>query len=160
MAPTGLPGGGPSGGGTGHGSCPHWLRRRLLSNGTSPQECCGSAAAHSQRRPDERPDQFRTQRPGTSGGPRSSATAKGDAPSGLGQSAVGIYLAASLAADGIFVVAESVVLASPVSALEGGFPRSARPAQGLRVHARPSERYRSARETSRWQFRMLRSPPT
>ena len=54
--------------------------------------------------------------------PRSSATAKGDAPSGPGQSAVGIYLAASPAADGSFVVAESVVLASPVSALKLRIP--------------------------------------
>ena len=54
--------------------------------------------------------------------PGSSATAKGDAPSGPGQSAVGIYLAASPAADGTFVVAESVVLASPVSALKLRIP--------------------------------------
>jgi len=54
--------------------------------------------------------------------PRSSATAKGDAPSGPGQSAVGIYLAASPAADGTFVVAESLVLASPVSALKLRIP--------------------------------------
>src|SRR5215207_1403083 len=54
--------------------------------------------------------------------PRSSATAKGDAPSGPGQSAVGIYLTASPAADGTFDVAESVVLASPVSALKLRIP--------------------------------------
>ena len=35
--------------------------------------------------------------------PRSSATARGEAPSGPGQSAVGIYLAASPAADGILL---------------------------------------------------------
>ena len=49
---------------------------------------------------------------------RAGATARRDAATGPGRTAVGIHLTASPAADGSFDVAESVVLSSPVSVLK------------------------------------------
>lgn len=80
---------------------------------------------------------------------RAGATARRDAATGPGRTAVGIHLTASPAADGSFDVAESVVLSSPVSVLKLRVPPigTAARSSGPWTPGRP--RYKSARVAGR-----------